>query len=128
MLADVVLLRAKGKRLKRRELQPPTRGTLSIKCDDGQGSFKRPLLVARLWLNSQARGCAAMSLCRLFDVRLVVLEDGVLTVSGIELGRWHRPAERRTVQSTSTRPQVAPLHFDWGMGRIRALAASSVTL
>ena len=86
MLADVVLLRAKGQRLKRRELQPPTRGTLSIKCDDGQGSFKRPLLVARLWVEQSSLRLRSDVLLPLFDARLVILEDGVLTVSGIELG------------------------------------------
>ncbi|WP_128002208.1 MULTISPECIES: hypothetical protein [Piscinibacter] len=86
MLVDVVLLRDKGMRLRKGELQPAVRGELELGDDSGSGlSFKRPLRVARLYKRIGVQSQRQDALLPLFDARVIRVEDDTLTITGVEL-------------------------------------------
>ena len=84
MLFEVVLLRDKGRRLKRQEWGPPLRGTLRIsEMDKSINNAKRNLLCAELWEHydtTSRRGLATM-----FDPVLLPSPRDCLLLAGTEL-------------------------------------------
>ena len=85
VLCDVVLLRDRGRRLRRRELKPPVRGMLVVGEGDGpRSSFKRELLTARLQVCRGANSLVVDALM-LSDVRLLRAIGDTLVLIGIEL-------------------------------------------
>lgn len=86
MLVDVVRLRRAGMRLRPSELEPPVRGMLTVKMDDGRhSSFKRPVLEATLQAPRGVNGQMLDVLLPIFDVRIVAAGGGSMTLQGIEL-------------------------------------------
>jgi len=88
MFVEVTRLRLQGMRLKGSELPPSTSGYLSVISESGAGlSFKRPIMIARLVRKhaSVASGMVMEVLQPLFDVRLIGIEDGRVTLQGVEL-------------------------------------------
>ena len=84
VLFEVILLRKKGRRLKRQEWAAPLRGTLRIKeMDRDKNNAKRNLLTIELWeswTTTSRRGLAVM-----FDPVLLPSPDDGLLIAGTEL-------------------------------------------
>jgi len=99
MLVDVTPLRSKGKRLRKSELQPPSRGLLRIDYGGTQTSFKRPMLTANLQIEQGVQRTLVSILQPIFDVLIVNLVDNQFSLTGVELSTEIDGDDRRIVES-----------------------------
>jgi len=86
MLVDVTLLRSQGLRLRPKELQPPTRGYLSIDyASANHCSFRRPVLTANLHMPRSSLKMMVSVLTPIFDVDILPMKDWHFSLAGTEL-------------------------------------------
>ena len=86
MLVDVTLLRSNGLRLRPSELQPPTRGYLSLDyASPNHNSFRRPVLTANLAMPQSSQKALVSVLPPIFDVHLMPMKDWRFSLAGTEL-------------------------------------------
>jgi len=86
MLVDVILLRSSGLRLRPSELQPPTRGYLTLDyASPNHNSFKRPLLTANLAMPQSSQKAMVSVLSPIFDVHIMPMKEWKFSLAGTEL-------------------------------------------
>lgn len=97
MLCDVTNLRLRGVRLKRAELGLPVRGFLSMR-EDHETSFHRTVTVARLVIPALGIGMQTSVMIPIFDVKVIRIEAGYMTLMGVELDHEHRGDSIRIIE------------------------------
>lgn len=135
MLCDVTNLRLKGVRLKRAELTPPVRGHLSLR-EDNQTSFHRTVTVARLVIPGVGMGMETSVMLPIFDVKIVRIEAGYMTLMGVELATENRGDAMRIIEHVQiwrcrpvldeTRPPVREFTADAAAPRREVIGRTEV--
>ena len=96
MLVDVTLLRSKGLRLRPSELQPPTRGFLTVDYASAEHcSFRRPVLTANLQMPQSSLRSMVSVLSPIFEVHLMPMKDWKFSIAGTELESIQTDKDRR---------------------------------